>query len=175
MIIRTFQSYSDPWPAAVVDMTELISPFHSPAGVFEELERGRSAELQREARERRSSMRRFGSPDVYPRLPNATHSAPNDLGLEHHGLDAPGVLEEVTRRLAEPKVSHTGAGGAPESIPMTNLPFPTTTAPLSTSDFFRPGHHQPSNGNQPSRGSPLKEHSRPLETSSDDGIYSNVF
>ncbi|KAG8932248.1 hypothetical protein FRC01_014889 [Tulasnella sp. 417] len=85
-VVRTFKSYSDPWPSHVVDMAEAVL---TPRG--RELSardlvpgqtdgRGRAEELQREARERRTSLRRFGSPDIYYRQPypptTGTHSAP---------------------------------------------------------------------------------------------------
>ncbi|KIO29170.1 hypothetical protein M407DRAFT_21738 [Tulasnella calospora MUT 4182] len=85
-VIRTFKSYSDPWPNQIVDMAEAVltprgrdfssrDPFPAPND-----DRGRTSELQREARERRTSLRRFGSPDIYYRQPypptTGTHSAP---------------------------------------------------------------------------------------------------
>lgn len=155
-------------------------------------DRGRAMELQREARERRTSLRRFGSPDVFYRQPypptTGTHSAPvipsqSMLGFEpspnsspypNTGLGAPGGFVSA----AEKRNVFVGGSAMPiaggshihSSPPHDMIPMPNVGAP----DQRPPSYRYPpeKNSGQPfeepgdavsrRRGSPLKPSAMPL-------------
>lgn len=197
-VIRTFKSYSDPWPTQVVDMTESVlaprsrdlpsrDPFPGPIE-----DRGRASDLQREARERRTSLRRFGSPDIYYRQPypptTGTHSAPvlptqGMLGLDPSPTSPPlpmtttigapgGILGASDRRnifVGGNTMPVAGGGHFSSSPPHDMIPMPNVgTAERPPSYGYPPEKTagQPFEGQGDAagrrRGSPLKMDVMPL-------------
>ncbi|KAG8902770.1 hypothetical protein FRB99_004132 [Tulasnella sp. 403] len=154
-VITTFRSYSDPWPSPMIDMSVYINQSNHNLASANNTERGRTADLEREARERRTSLRRFGSPDVYNRVPfpnpsvspPAVHSAPtlgaqNILGLEHPATTVGGFITPSYEKRPgpEPTMPYGPPPTSPnpfrESIPMETIDssnsIPSNARPIFT-------------------------------------------
>jgi len=84
-VVATFRSYAEPWPDDSLSTIPESSNGQIGSGPTDgDLERGRSTEIAREERERRISLRRWGSPDVFPRI-NNTATPPEKNGLATGG------------------------------------------------------------------------------------------
>lgn len=88
MVITTFQSYTDAWPVGddiPGDTTTETAEDGAPANGDRSRspgradERGRDPAEDREARVRRVSLRRFGSPDIFPRASHTTMPVTSSL------------------------------------------------------------------------------------------------
>lgn len=177
-VVRTFKSYSDPWPTQVVDMAEAVLtprgrdlPLRDPPPGPND-DRGRATDLQREARERRTSLRRFGSPDIYYRQPypptTGTNSAPvlpsqSMLGFEpspntssypNTGLGAPGGFVSAAEKrnvfVGDSTMPIAGGSHMHSSPPHDVIPMSNVGAP----DQRPPSYGYPPEKN---RGQPFEE------------------
>ncbi|KAG8998103.1 hypothetical protein FRB90_012364 [Tulasnella sp. 427] len=182
-VIRTFKSYSDPWPSQVVDMAEAVLTPRGPNPPLGNPPPGtndRVSDIQREARERRSSFRRFGNPDVYLRQPGTgTHSAPvlptqGALGLDPSPLPQPvgGFVSAAEKRnvfvgsSAMPVASGSQFHSSPphNSIPFSSMVMPDQRPPsygYPPEKTAAPLEEQGDTGSR-RRGSPLKMGDMPL-------------